>query len=691
MSTDSLRPADLAMFSGLRIPPELLAEAHVQRVTTREARERFGIQFKADELEGLVFPYLDPLTGARVTCRLRRDHCELDRDGRPLHKYLAPFGDVRRLFFPPGSASLLAGTSITVVLVEAEKSALALTAAADRANRRLLAIGLGGCWGWKGTIGKTTDATGARVDERGVLPDFDRIAWRDRDVVILFDANAATNPNVQAAQRALALELTDRGARVRIVKLPVEAGINGPDDYVGKHGDAALFTLIDAALPAVHTPTKRKPEKPKQGRGVPLEDPDPWPDAVNGAALLDAIATTFSPYLALPAHASTALALWVLHVYAFEAWFTSPLLAITSPVKRCGKTLLLVVLGALVPRRLFASNVTPAVLFRTIEKYGPTLLIDEADTFIRDNDELRGVLNSGHTRTTAVVIRAVGDEHDPRAFSTWCPKAIALIGKLPDTLADRAIEVAMRRRTAGEHIQRLRQDRIGGECSDLRRKAVRWAADHLGTLQDADPQVPETLHDRAADCWRPLLAVADCAGGHWPAMARKAAIALSGESADDASTGLLRDVQVIFAAEGDPETLSSSLIAEKLIGLEDRPWREYSHGRPLSTAKLARLLAEYGIYPSKIRFGAKTANGYARRSFEDAWCRYIPVEVEQRNKANNDGLKSSLSEVEHSALCSGFEIAVSTNTDGLCSIVPVPIEGDGDATTQDGRAEVFDV
>ena len=113
-------------------------------------------------------------------------------------------------------------------------------------------------------------------------------------------------------------------------------------------------------------------------------------------------------------YGSIALALWVLPCYMFEAWFTSPYLAITSPVKRCGKTLLLIVLGALVPCRLFASNVTPAVLFRTIEKYAPTLLIDEADTFIRDKDELRGVLNSGHTRTTALVLRAVGEDHDPR-------------------------------------------------------------------------------------------------------------------------------------------------------------------------------------------------------------------------------------------------------------------------------------
>src|SRR5262249_44497736 len=162
------------------------------------------------------------------------------------------------------------------------------------------------------------------------------------------------------ASEQLAAELTRRGARVRIVDVPPEEGINGPDDYVGKHDHVALFALIDAATPyATKSAIREKPEKPKQGRDVQLENPKPWPDPVDGAALLETIARTFGRYLALPAHASTAIALWVLHAYAFEAFFTSPFLAITSPVKRCGKTLLLIVLGALAPRRLFASNVTP--------------------------------------------------------------------------------------------------------------------------------------------------------------------------------------------------------------------------------------------------------------------------------------------------------------------------------------------
>jgi putative DNA primase/helicase len=88
----------------------------------------------------------------------------------------------------------------------------------------------------------------------------------------------------------------------------------------------------------------------------------------------------------------------------------------------------------------------------------PTLLIDEADTFLKDNDELRGVLNTGHRRGGQVT-RTVGDDLEPRQFTTWSPAAIAMIGRLPDTLDDRAIAIRLRRRKATEKVRAFRSDR----------------------------------------------------------------------------------------------------------------------------------------------------------------------------------------------------------------------------------------
>src|SRR5262249_13948351 len=155
-------------------------------------------------------------------------------------------------------------------------------------------------------------------------------------------------------------------------------------------------------------------------------------------------------------HGDTVLALWVVLTYLMDEVDVAAILGLTSPVKRCGKTLVMDMLTRLAHRPLATSNVSPAALFRVIDRYSPTLLCDEGETFLRDNEGLRGILNAGHTRATAYVLRAVGEEFEPRRFSTWGAKAIALIGTLPDTLADRSVEVRLERRKRDEKIERLR-------------------------------------------------------------------------------------------------------------------------------------------------------------------------------------------------------------------------------------------
>ena len=110
-------------------------------MTDSEARELFGIRGDGD-MAGIIFPYLDPSNGHRITARLRRDNPEIV-DGELKRKYICPFGDRRILYFPPGAAALLADPTVWVVLVESEKAALALTAWAARRGLRIVAIAMG--------------------------------------------------------------------------------------------------------------------------------------------------------------------------------------------------------------------------------------------------------------------------------------------------------------------------------------------------------------------------------------------------------------------------------------------------------------------------------------------------------------------------------------------------------------------
>jgi hypothetical protein len=113
------------------------------------------------------------------------------------------------------------------------------------------------------------------------------------------------------------------------------------------------------------------------------------------SSLLNGITSLVTRYAILPKHAAEALALWIIHTYAFELRDVTTYLALESPVRRCGKTTLLNILSRLVNRPLVAANVSPPALYRAIEELRPTLMIDEADTFLKPNDELIGILNAG--------------------------------------------------------------------------------------------------------------------------------------------------------------------------------------------------------------------------------------------------------------------------------------------------------
>jgi hypothetical protein len=188
--TASLTGADRAMFNRIGVDSELLARAGIKRVTDLEAREEFGLNGTGNNA-GIVFPYLDA-AAIRRTCRLRRDHPDIE-DGKPVKKYLAPYGDRRHAYIIPGDHALGQEMGIPVLLVEAEKSAVALRACADRTGRRLLPLALGGCWAWRARIGKVENSKGERVDEVGPLPELG-VCRDGRKVYVLLDRIAPVIP-----------------------------------------------------------------------------------------------------------------------------------------------------------------------------------------------------------------------------------------------------------------------------------------------------------------------------------------------------------------------------------------------------------------------------------------------------------------------------------------------------------------
>ena len=428
------------------------------------------------------------------------------------------------------------------------------------------------------------------------------------------------------------------------------------------------------------------------GKAMCFREVAPWPHPVAGDELLNELTASVRLFLSLPDHAAPAIALWTVYSYLVVSYgHIAPTLAITSPEKRCGKSTLLGWLYRVVEKPMLAANITAAAIFRTIDAWSPTLLIDEADSFLGESgDELRGILNSGHTRDTAYVIRVSGEELEPRQFSTWGAKVVALIGKLDgrySTLADRSIEIQLRRRLPTDKVTKLRHadaehfERLAARC-------FRFSLDHGASIGKARPDIPEALNDRAADNWEPLLAIADRAGGRWPRLARTVAMALSGGADDDGIHGigvqLLADLRRYF--EKNPEVASHSTIdiLNYLVGIDDAPWSSYAKGKQMTPRHLSRVLKPYGVVPHPIRIGATVAKGYEVADFRDAFARYLPfIGYTVTNKATSSESPDSVSVTQPG--CNRYDDASLASPQAGCNCVT-----DKNTETGGGGADVAD-
>jgi hypothetical protein len=367
------------------------------------------------------------------------------------------------------------------------------------------------------------------------------------------------------------------------------------------------------------------PAKGDERDFLPHWNVEPWPEEVAGAALLDELRNYFTRYVVLPGEADVALALWVLHTWVFECFDITPYLAITSPTRRCGKTVLMTMLYWLCYRAKKNDSMSKAAIYRSVEAERPTLVLDEVGWVVDLKDERQGILCGGFERLGHVEI-CEGERADisTKRYSTYCPKAFGLIGRLTPTLMDRSIEITMRRKTAGEIVGRLRR-RDNDEHAILRQKCRRWADDNIEALRTAPEMVATGLDDRAIDCWEPLLIIAKQAGGEWLGRALYAAKVLSSERDQSPSIGveLLADICKAFGKDDAMRT--ADLLKELTTSDPERPWVEWRNGKALTPKQLGALLRPFGIISETVHIpGLTHAKGYKRVRFEDAWRRYLP-------------------------------------------------------------------
>jgi len=355
-------------------------------------------------------------------------------------------------------------------------------------------------------------------------------------------------------------------------------------------------------------------------------------EQIDGARLLDDVETFLSRFVVYPGEPErVAHVLWIGHSWFMDTWESTPRIAFLSPEPSSGKSRALEVTEPLVPRPVHAVNTTPAYLFRKVsDKAGPpTILYDEIDTVFgpkaKDNEDIRGMLNAGH-RKGAVAGRCVvrGRAVFTEELPAYCAVALAGLDDLPDTIMSRSIVVRMRRRAPGEVVEPWRLRINGPAGATLGDRLLQWSSESHHRLGIAWPDMPEGIEDRNADVWEALLAVADLAGGKWPELARRSAVALVADTRGrSVSLGviLLRDLRAIFAEAGTDKLATETILAA-LVDLDESPWGDL-RGKALDARGLSRRLAKYDVKPKNVRIDGKIPKGYDAVDLADPWARYL--------------------------------------------------------------------
>ena len=355
-----------------------------------------------------------------------------------------------------------------------------------------------------------------------------------------------------------------------------------------------------------------------QGRRIEFEDPEPHPEPVEGAQLLNDVENWIGSYVHLPREDLIAVVLWAVATWFVDVVYFAPPLQLYSATKRTGKTLMLDLLHHLVRRGQRTSGIgaTPAVLFRQNERNRPTFLVDEAEKLGGRNADqgLVGLFNAGYRRG-ATVTRCVEPNFEPREFDAFGFRAFAAIGHLWDTIEDRAIKVTLTRKPKKQAVRRFNGRVVVREAAELARRIARWASDHSDDVRRAEEETPrpEWMDDRACDSWSPLFAVAKVAGGPWLTHALDSArsIARTGEEGDPGEK-LLHDIQDVFSELGTPEVLASGDLVAALNQRETSSWGDCRGGAGITPHRLAKLLRPFDVVPRQRR---RTSDGEKVRGY----------------------------------------------------------------------------
>lgn len=345
---------------------------------------------------------------------------------------------------------------------------------------------------------------------------------------------------------------------------------------------------------------------------------------VSGDELYNDLYGLIDEHMIIDEPLKVAFVLWVIFSYMVDIAEFAPLAWITAPERACGKSTLLSLFERVVNKPITGASMTPAVLFRIVEKYKPTVLLDEIDTWAKGNDELLGLINAGHSRHAPYVWRYDGDEKSERAFNVFGAKVCSGIGSMKGTFASRAIKFELKRKTNQDKpISSINAQSLPRTQTDLiKAKIQRWVNDYRQKVDHVIVKKADSLQglqDRDFDNWYILLKIASVLGVYDKALQACLAICQI-EHEPSINEQLLSDIRDIL---GNRDRINTTELLNALNDDAELQWATYNRGQPLSNHQLSKRLKQFGVKSKNSRIGQVVTKCYLSEHLTPVFNRYL--------------------------------------------------------------------
>lgn len=356
---------------------------------------------------------------------------------------------------------------------------------------------------------------------------------------------------------------------------------------------------------------------------------EPYHEPVTHDEIYTALYSLVHEHMAIDEPLKVAFVLWVLFTYLTDISDIAPIAWITAPERQCGKSTLLGLFERVVNKPMAFNNITQAVLYRVMEQFKPTLLIDEIDTSLKDKNELLGIVNAGYSRHASNVPRMNQDKGGiVEKFDVFGAKVFSGIGEMKGTFASRAIRFELRRKTNSDKVKRFNKRTLPHETTnEVQSKVKRWAGDNRQAVQAVQTPLLQ-INDRDFDNWEILLQIATVLGVYDKAL-QACLIICNRKDEPSLNEMLLSDIREVFTTE----RISSVDLLERLKADSEKYWGTYNNGTPLNVHQLAKKLKSFGIKSKAMRIKGEpgTVKGYERADFVKVWANYLPPQELEQN------------------------------------------------------------